>query len=142
MVELENSITEIRLTENQRLLMLMDVQFRDPEEACGLLGGVGHTTLAVVPVTNILKSPNRYRMDPSEQLHAFNQFEAQGLVLTGIYHSHPAGPSRPSQTDIDEAYYPDALYLIWSKSPAGWECRAFRIEGGSCSEVDIVIDHP
>ena len=81
MVELDNLFTGIMLTENQRLLMLMDVQFRDPEEACGLLGGLGHLTLAVVPVTNMLRSTNRYRMEPKEQLHAFNLFEAQGLEI-------------------------------------------------------------
>jgi [CysO sulfur-carrier protein]-S-L-cysteine hydrolase len=142
MDELNNSFTGIWLTENQWLSMLRDVQFRAPQEACGLLGGLGHMTVAVVSVTNILNSRDRYRMEPSEQLHAFNLFEAQGLEITGIYHSHPAGPSQPSQTDIDEAYYPDAVYLIWSKSLNDWECRAFRIQGGSFSEVDILIAHP
>lgn len=141
MVELDNSFKGIMLTENQQLLMLMDVQFRDPEEACGLLGGKGQLTLAVVPVTNMLRSTNRYRMEPREQLRAFNLFDAQGLVITGIYHSHPAGPAQPSQSDINEAYYSDAVHLIWYKTSEGWGCRAFRIHGGSFREVDILIDH-
>jgi proteasome lid subunit RPN8/RPN11 len=139
MVELNHPLFGLRLTPNQWQLMLMDVQLREPQEACGLLGGCsGDKVLAIIPVTNRLRSPYRYRMEPAEQLRAFQRFEAQGLELIGIYHSHPAGPSHPSQTDIDEAYYPNAVHLIWYKQPAGWECCAFRIQNGSYSEVNIL----
>jgi [CysO sulfur-carrier protein]-S-L-cysteine hydrolase len=139
MVELKEISTRLILTENQRRSMLADVQLRAPEEACGLLGGKAYRVFAVVPVTNIARSNTRYLMEPGEQLRAFQQFEREGLEISGIYHSHPSGPNHPSNTDLEEAYYPDAVYLIWSSGDEGWECRAFRMKDGLFQEVEILI---
>ena len=54
-------------------MMLDDITERDLEEACGLVAGVDQTSFEVFPVTNILHSPVRYRMDPEQQLKYFNQ---------------------------------------------------------------------
>jgi [CysO sulfur-carrier protein]-S-L-cysteine hydrolase len=139
MAELADPFTRINLSENQRRAMLADIQQRAPEEGCGLLGGKANKVFAVIPVTNVARSKSRYRMDPSEQLRAFQRLEAHGLEISGIYHSHPAGPAHPSNTDIVEAYYPETVYLIWSKRSDGWVCRAFRMADGSFREVEIWI---
>ena len=57
--------------------MLIDVQRRAPQEACGLIAGVQYTCLAVFPISNDLQSPVRFRMAPQEQLEA--REEEQGL---------------------------------------------------------------
>jgi proteasome lid subunit RPN8/RPN11 len=137
MVELEEFSTSIILSGNLWRSMLADVQLRAPEEACGLLGGKANRVFAVVPITNRAKSSTRFRMEPTEQLRAFQRFEALGLEITCIYHSHPAGPATPSPTDIVEAYYPEAAYLIWSRYNEDWECRAYRMDNGSFFEIDI-----
>ena len=126
--------------------MRRQVADRAPEEACGLLSGQIEARIyrvaAVIPTTNELHSPVRYRIDPHEQIAAFNRIDAQGLELVGIYHSHPAGPPGPSPTDIAEAYYPEAVYLIWS-SPAGdWQCTAFLIQDGQVTPVEISVINP
>jgi proteasome lid subunit RPN8/RPN11 len=69
--------------------MSADVESRAPQEACGLLAGKGDITLEVIPITNELHSTVRFRMDPIEQLRAFQLIDDQGLELVGIYHSHP-----------------------------------------------------
>jgi proteasome lid subunit RPN8/RPN11 len=94
---------------------------------------------AVIPTTNELHSPVRYRIDPKEQIAAFIQIEAQGLELVGIYHSHPAGPLDPSPSDIAEAFYPAAVYLIWSALASDWQCRAFLIQDGRVIPVEICV---
>jgi proteasome lid subunit RPN8/RPN11 len=119
--------------------MRVDVARHAPEEACGILAGGGREVLAVYPITNQLHSPVRYLMEPHEQLKAFQLIEAQGWELLAIYHSHPHGPEEPSPTDIAEAYYPEAVYLIWSRSQAGWRCRGFRIEGALVRPVELQI---
>jgi proteasome lid subunit RPN8/RPN11 len=58
--------------------------------------------------------------------------EAQGLEMVGIYHSHPHGPDSPSPTDIAEAYYPDAVYLIWFRQDGEW-AATYRQEDRSIS---------
>ncbi len=107
--------------------MLRDVNERTHEEACGLLFGKGEQVEEVFSVTNILHSPIRFRMDPQEQYHLFMEMEEKGLDLIAIYHSHPSGPSYPSAIDVDEAYYPGVIHLIWAYSEDGWACKAFVI---------------
>jgi proteasome lid subunit RPN8/RPN11 len=123
--------------------MRREVAQCSPEEACGLLSGqieAGYYRVAaVIPATNELHSPVRYRIDPHEQIAAFNQIDAQGLELVGIYHSHPAGPPDPSPTDIAEAFYPAAVYLIWSAPEGDWRCKAFLIQDGQVIPVEICV---
>jgi proteasome lid subunit RPN8/RPN11 len=121
--------------------MICDINTRSPEEACGLLLGEinqnYYQATEVRPTQNVLRSPVRYRMNPKEQLDTFNYMDKKGLYLVGIYHSHPDGPDTPSDTDIDEAFYPEAVYLIWSRSSGEWKCRAFLIQDGSITEIQI-----
>lgn len=123
--------------------MRLDVARRAPEEACGLLAGLRQGSQLQASrlfiTANLLHSASRYRIDPHEQLAAFNQMEAEGLELVGIYHSHPHGPDEPSPTDLAEAYYPEAAYLIWSRNNEEWACRAFAIQQACVTPVKIEI---
>lgn len=114
-----------------------------PEEACGLLGGHSQAgkfrVERVISVANVLHSPVRFRMDPQEQLQAFDDLDSRGLNLVGIYHSHPSGPPTPSPTDIAEAYYPEVVYLILAPAEEAWGCQAFRIQAGRVIRVNLVI---
>jgi proteasome lid subunit RPN8/RPN11 len=119
--------------------MRLDIEQHAPEEACGLLAGLENQVKMVLPITNELHSPVRYRMAAREQLEAFEKFDLAGLELIGIYHSHPNGPNRPSATDIAEAFYPEAFYLIWSAHYGVWKCRAFRIQERQVQEVSLIV---
>lgn len=107
-----------------------------PLEACGLLAGTSNVVREVVPVTNQLQSPVRFRMDPMEQLGAFDWMETRGLELLGIFHSHPAGSDRPSETDIAEAAYP-VVHVIWSLAKGVWKAKGYWIEDGRLSDVEL-----
>jgi proteasome lid subunit RPN8/RPN11 len=124
-------------------LMRSDAADKAPEEACGIIAGQIEGQIyqakAVIPITNQLRSPVRFRMDPHELLTAFTQLEQQGWELLGIYHSHPNGPAEPSPTDISEAYYPEAVHLIWSCRTGAWTCRGFMIRDGLVSEVSLFL---
>lgn len=111
-----------------------------PVEACGLLAGVNTKVFSVFPVTNILNSQTRYRMDAQEQLEVFLYIEKRNWNLLGIYHSHPEGPPYPSRTDIDEAYYPGVAQLIWVFDDQIWTCRAFHIFEGKVSPIELIIE--
>jgi proteasome lid subunit RPN8/RPN11 len=112
-----------------------------PNEACGLLAGVGGVVQRVYPIDNILLSPVAYEMEPHAQVRAMTEIEAQGWEITAIYHSHPAGPPTPSPTDIAQAYYPDSLYLICAPDAHGqWRGRAFWIVDGAVAEVAVAIE--
>ncbi len=114
------------------------VERMQPEEACGLLPGKDGQVTAVIPVTNELHSPVRFRMDPIEMLAVFQRMDRLGEDLLGIYHSHPKGPAVPSPTDLVEFAYPGVLYLIWSPLEENtWQVRGFAIEEQVFREVRL-----
>lgn len=101
-----------------------------PEEGCGLVLGIGEQGLEVVPIENVIHSPARFRLEGAAQVKAMLDAVQRGWELVAIFHSHPTGPTHPSPSDLAEAAYPDALYLIWAPGPKKrWECRAFELRG-------------
>jgi len=48
---------------------------------------------------------------PAEAIELIEGVEAEG-DLVGFYHSHPAGPPEPSETDAARAAWPGASYVI------------------------------
>lgn len=114
-----------------------------PHEGCGLLAGHGDTVDEVLPIANQAHSPTRFRMDPAEQIQAFDHLEAERMDLLGIFHSHPAAEGAiqtgPSPTDIGEAAYP-VVQVVWSHAAGEWQARGFWIEGGNVSNVELRIE--
>lgn len=85
-----------------------------PNEGCGILGGVGGVVRRIFPMTNIERSPVSFLMDPAEQLAVMKALRRERLELTGIFHSHVASQAYPSRTDVELAFYPEAVYVIVS----------------------------
>ena len=110
-----------------------------PNECCGLIGGKDGEAVTVYPARNAEASPLRYNLDPQDQFRIMNEMEERGEDLSAIYHSHTASPAYPSQTDINLAAYPDALYLIVSLAEGEKPLRGFRITEGGVDEVDLEI---
>src|SRR5574341_1600815 len=104
--------------------MRAHVETHVPLEACGLLAGKNDSVEKVLFVTNRAESPVQFRMDPREQLKAFDWIESSGLDLVGIFHSHPEGPDTISATDITESAYP-VVHVIWSCPRGEWQARGF-----------------
>ncbi len=109
-----------------------------PNEACGMVAGIGSHATKVYPATNAEKSPVRYLMEPRDQLRIMRDMEDHGWDLLGIFHSHTHTAAYPSQTDVSLAYYPDALYILVSLADeANPVVRAFHIVDGRISEEPI-----
>jgi proteasome lid subunit RPN8/RPN11 len=130
----------LHLHPNHWAQMEADVKAKEPEEACGIVAGEGNTSRLVIPVTNTLHNPYRFRMEPKEQLDAFLLAEEKGLDILAIYHSHPQGIYKPSATDYDELTFPGIIYLIWYKAIIDWNCRGYLMNTGmEAFEVPVVI---
>jgi len=111
-----------------------------PQEGCGLLAVHSSDDSTAVatrfyPGTNLDASPTRYTMDPAEVLAVFRDLDANGWSLGAIVHSHPATPPTPSPTDLNEAYYPEALMLIVSFAAGAPVMRAWRLLASSTPRV-------
>jgi proteasome lid subunit RPN8/RPN11 len=130
----------LHLTAEQREAIIAHARAEAPLEACGLLAGTDGCVQQLYRLANSEQGPLSYRLDPLEQLRAFEDMEAQGWELLAIYHSHPASPAYPSPRDVDLAYYPDAVYVIVSLlDPARPVLRGFRIVEGRVSEEEIAM---
>jgi proteasome lid subunit RPN8/RPN11 len=111
-----------------------------PNECCGLIGGRDGVAQTVYRARNAEASPLRYNLDPQDQFRIMTEMEEKGEELSGIYHSHTASPAYPSQTDINLAAYPDALYLIVSLAEGEKDLRGFEIKDGEVTEVELAIE--
>jgi proteasome lid subunit RPN8/RPN11 len=112
-----------------------------PNECCGLLAGENGAVLEVFRCESTEKSPYRYYLDPKDQIRIMRELDQKGWDLVGIYHSHTHTEAYPSKTDVDLAFYPEALYFIVSvQDRHAPVIRAFRITDGQIGEEEVVID--
>lgn len=118
-----------------------------PNEACGFLGGKNGAASEIYPLTNAAASPVFYRPSDKEMIEALGDIDSKSLELVAIFHSHVASPPQPSVTDIREAHYPDAVYIIVSLSDGdspeakGYliQKKDWRDDTGEVVEVELVI---
>jgi proteasome lid subunit RPN8/RPN11 len=111
-----------------------------PNECCGMVGGADGEARTVYRAENAEASPLRYSIDAAEQFRLMQTIEAAGEELVGIYHSHTKSPAYPSQTDVNLAGWPDAVYLIASLAdPGAPEVKGFWIRDGRIEEAELDV---
>ncbi|MDD1612191.1 MAG: M67 family metallopeptidase [Methylococcaceae bacterium] len=123
----------------QQLLHL--AQISPDAEICGLVGSINGMPTSCYPVINVSENPEqRYLLDAKQQIAAMAKMRDQGEELFAIYHSHPTSPALPSLTDLEQAAYPEALYLIISLNTKGiLEMRGFIIAEKKATEIPLVL---
>ncbi len=96
-----------------------------PNEACGIVLFRDGVAERYVAAENAAASPYRFEVRPDLEVR-FLEDEAYDLA---VFHSHPASPARPSQTDVENiGLWEGRLYLILSLQTK--DLAAFRIEDG------------
>lgn len=112
-----------------------------PDECCGMVAARDGEAVAAFPITNAAHSPLRYEMDPREQLAVeFGEIYDRDLEVGIVYHSHTRSAPYPSQTDINLATHPEAIYVIVGvKDREHPEVRGYRIRDGEVTEVALEI---
>ena len=102
----------------------------DPAECCGLIGGTDNgETRSIYRLRNVAANSHvSYEVAPEELFAAQREMRQRGEQLLAIYHSHPrsADPT-PSETDVRQAYYPSATYLIIGLGGPAPVMRGFKI---------------
>ena len=111
-----------------------------PDECCGMIATRDGEAVTLHPARNAAASPLRYEIEGMEQYRIQSAIEDAGLDLGAIYHSHTRSAPLPSQTDINLAFYPDALYVIVGVAGEEAEVRAWRIIGGAVEEAALEIE--
>jgi proteasome lid subunit RPN8/RPN11 len=111
-----------------------------PNECCGMVGSRDGNALMVHRAENAAASPLRYEIDGAEQYRIQMEIDDAGLDLGAIYHSHTRTAPYPSQTDINLAFYPDALYVIVGLADGEPDVRAYEIRDGQVSEAELLVE--
>jgi proteasome lid subunit RPN8/RPN11 len=112
-----------------------------PNECCGMVGGLGGDARTAYRAENAEASPLRYSIDAREQFRLMQAIEVAGEELTGIYHSHTKSAAYPSQTDVNLAGWPDAVYLIVSLADReAPDLKGFWIRDGEIAEAELVVE--
>ena len=111
-----------------------------PNEACGIIAGLNGTAQRFFPAEPDAPSPYYYRISSEDQIRIMNEIDDAGLDLIGIYHSHVSSPAYPSRTDAEQAFWPDATYLIVSLAGGNAELRGYRIEDMAVTEVQLSFE--
>ena len=111
-----------------------------PNEACGLLAGKEGRPVKFFAMSNQDASPVSYRLDPKEQLKVFTEIDDEGWDLLGIFHTHTHSEASPSETDLKQAFYPEATYLVMSLSDrSNPVLRGFAIQEGEIAEREVRV---
>src|SRR5436305_11982289 len=110
-----------------------------PIECCGMVASRDGAAVRVYRATNAAASPLRYEIDGAEQYRIQMEIEDAALDLGAIYHSHTRTEPYPSQTDINLAFYPEALYVIVGLAGEAPDVRAYTIRDGHVASADLVL---
>lgn len=133
-----NSATLPRHITNQLLHL---AQVSPEQEICGLIGSKDGIAISHYPINNTDKQPEqRFQLEPGEQISAMKAMREKGEQLFAIYHSHPHAPAVPSALDLQQAAYPEALYLIISLNTKGvLEIRGYQIQQQKAEEIPLQL---
>jgi proteasome lid subunit RPN8/RPN11 len=115
--------------------MVAHCQRESPLECCGILGGLSARVSSLHPLHNDLVSKTRYNAAPQDLIRAHIALRQSGAEILAIYHSHPAWPAVPSETDLAQNHYgpvPRIIVSLCGKSP---DVRVWRLDADSFHEL-------
>jgi len=130
---------KLYLPENLYRRMINHCYEERPLEACGLFGGAaGHAELGFA-CDNAHRSPRIYQIDDQQMVAAWRQIQQAQQEIIAIYHSHVETDPVPSRTDIAQATFPEAFYVIVSLKGRRPRVQAWLIVDGQVTEHQVVI---
>lgn len=114
-----------------------------PREACGAL--LGRRTAHAFRLQALRAGPNLhphpcvgFELDPGTVVAAEHEARALGLERIGFFHSHPAGPARPSPADRANAWAGELALIVGRDGPGRPRLRAFHTGRGRWRHLAIV----
>ncbi len=134
-------IKDIQLSRQITNQLLHQAQLTPDLEICGLIGAINGQATSAYPIKNIAPTPEtRFQLDPKQQITTFSDMRDKNEELFAIYHSHPSTPAIPSITDIEQAAYPEAAYLIISLNTKGvLEICGYKIIEKSVKQLKLSL---
>jgi proteasome lid subunit RPN8/RPN11 len=131
----------MRIAQNLYDEILEQARAEAPNECCGMIASRDGEAVKVYAAVNTAASPPyAYEIDSADLYRIQMAIEDADLDLGAIYHSHPRSEPVPSQTDINLAFYPEAVYIIVGLKGPEPDIRAFTIRDGQVAEAELVVE--
>lgn len=116
-----------------------------PEECCGLLLGRDRddgtrTCERAFTSDNAAAQRSRgFEIMPDVLLKGEAEAARHGLLVLGVYHSHPAGPAVPSDTDLEHAQPFWSYVIVGRDEPGAMTVRSWRLrDDRSCFDEEVI----
>jgi proteasome lid subunit RPN8/RPN11 len=119
--------------------MVAHARADDPNECCGLVSTRDGEGVVLHRATNVHHSPLKYEIGSDEMYRISMALDDDDLEVGIIYHSHTRSAPYPSQTDVNLARYPDAVYVIVGLAGSEPEVRAYEIRDGQVAEAELEV---
>jgi proteasome lid subunit RPN8/RPN11 len=110
-----------------------------PDECCGIIGSRDGEATVLHRATNVHHSPLKYEIGSDELFRISMALDDDDLEVGVIYHSHTRSDPYPSQTDVNLATYPDAVYVIVGVAGPEPVVRAYHIRNGEIADADLQV---
>ncbi len=120
--------------------MISHAREEAPNECCGMIATEDGRAVKLYRAVNAAASPLRYEVEPHDQYRIEMAIDDAGWELGAIYHSHTRSAPYPSQTDINLAFHPDAVYLIVGVAGEELDVRAFSIREGDVQDAELIVE--
>ncbi len=130
----------MRITPDLYAEMIAHAREEAPNECCGMIAVEDRRAVKLYRATNAAASPLRYEVEPHDQYRIEMAIDDAGWELGAIYHSHTRSAPVPSQTDINLAFHPDAVYLIVGVAGNEPDVRAFSIRDGEVHDAELAVE--
>lgn len=134
----ENDLRCLRIPSRLYREMIDHLRAELPFEGCGLIAFHNGQAVKVFRGTNTEASGTRYNMDLTEVVDFLAEIDGNEWRLGALFHSHPKSQPTPSETDLNNATYPEQLMVIVSFAAEPPDARAFRVDG-DVQQVPIEI---
>jgi proteasome lid subunit RPN8/RPN11 len=137
----EAATEHFRLPTEMRAAIIAHAVREAPRECCGLIAGRHGLPMRLYETRNVAVGNRFYEIDPAQLIDLeFRELPEQETEIVAIYHSHPESPAYPSATDVELAFWPDAVFLICSLADRDRpEIHGFRIRDGAIDEVALAL---
>ena len=129
----------VRISSNEVNEMVRHCLEENPNEACGLLIGVGDEITFVRRARSQRPSPYEFTMEPMDILAIDREAETNDMGIVGLYHCHTMTDAFPSPTDVAASPDENWFHFLISLKRKPYQVRAFKIVGRSIDGVEIVL---
>jgi len=118
-----------------------------PEEGSGLMLGTEINEERQVKNLVLLNNAredtarhNRYLITAEDMLHGEMEAENKGLIILGIFHSHPDHPNQPSDFDLEYAipWYSYLITSIYNGKAKGSNCWRLNDDRSGFQSEEII----